>query len=82
MELFKSNEVRLFHGSLIEVQALQYMLLEANITSIIKNRFNSGLLAGFGDTSPIELFVDTKYLNAALEILQNFLDNRSFLSKV
>ena len=69
-----SKHVRLFTGSLIEIQRLQLDLDDHEIPSMVKNNFQSGLRAGFygGSPSQVELFIYEEDMEKAKEILESF----------
>jgi hypothetical protein len=69
-----SKHVRLFTGSLIEIQRLQLDLDDQNIPSMVRNNFQSGLRAGFygGSPSQVELFIYEEDLEKAEGILEAF----------
>ena len=70
---FKDDLKRVFTGSMIEVQALQLRLEDLQIKTIIKDRFSSGLMAGFGDSGQVQVFVDLKDYKKAYEIISNYI---------
>ena len=72
MDLFKTNEVLLFTGSLIETKALTFRLEEAGISFITKDRHNSGIMAGFAASGLIQVFVNKENEEAAKVVLANF----------
>ena len=69
-----SEHIRLFTGSLIEIQRLQLDLDDAKIPSLVKNNFESGLRSGFygGSPSQVELFIFKEDMEKAQPILENF----------
>ena len=69
-----SKHVRLFTGSLIEIQRLQLDLDDRQIPSMVKNNFQSGLRAGFygGSPSQVELFIYEEDMDGARKILKAF----------
>jgi len=69
-----SKHVRLFTGSLIEIQRLQLDLDDHQIPSMVKNNFQSGLRAGFygGSPSQVELFIYEEDMEKAEGILEAF----------
>lgn len=69
-----SKHVRLFTGSLIEIQRLQLDLDDHEIPSMVKNNFQSGLRAGFygGSPSQVELFIYEEDMDKAEGILEAF----------
>lgn len=62
--------IKLFTGSESEVQLLQASLEELGIMGIIKNPFQSGIIAGFG-ASPysVEFYVNEEDLEKAQELV-------------
>jgi len=70
----QSKHIRLFTGSLIEIQRLQIDLDEKEIPSMVKNNFQSGLRAGFygGSPSQVELFIYEEDHEKAKSILATF----------
>ena len=70
----QSKHIRLFTGSLIEIQRLQLDLDEKEIPSMVKNNFQSGLRAGFygGFPSQVELFIYEEDHEKAKSILATF----------
>ena len=69
-----SKHIRLFTGSLIEIQRLQLDLDDHEIPSMVRNNFQSGLRAGFygGSPSQVELFIYEEDLERAEGILEAF----------
>lgn len=69
-----SEHIRLFTGSLIEIQRLQLDLNDKKIPSLVKNNFESGMLAGFygGSPSQVELFIFKEDMEKAKPILTKF----------
>mgnify|MGYP006382864425 CR=1 FL=1 len=70
----KSTHVKLFVGSLIEIQRLQLDLDDQQIPSLVRNNFQSGLRSGFYGGSPnqVELFIFEEDLKKAKPILAAF----------
>ena len=70
----RSKHIKLFTGSLIEIQRLQLDLDDNEIPSMVKNNFQSGLRAGFygGSPSQVELFIYEEDREKALPILEAF----------
>ena len=70
----RSKHIKLFTGSLIEIQRLQLDLDDNEIPSMVKNNFQSGLRAGFygGSPSQVELFIYEEDKEKALTILEAF----------
>ena len=70
----QSKHLKLFVGSLIEIQRLQIDLDDNAIPSMIRNNFQSGLRSGFygGFPSQVELFIYEEDLVKATPILDNF----------
>lgn len=71
----KSNLKRVFTGSLVQVQAIETRLLDHQIMGITKNHYNSGIMAGFGSSSHVQLFVDKKDYKIAYQIVSDYLSN-------
>jgi len=69
-----SEHIRLFTGSLIQIQRLQLDLNDKEIPSLVKNNFESGLRSGFygGSPSQVELFIFKEDLEKAKPILEKF----------
>lgn len=70
----QSKHIKLFTGSLIEIQRLQIDLDDQEIPSMVKNNFQSGLRAGFygGSPSQVQLFIYEEDQEKALPILESF----------
>ncbi|EAQ40681.1 DUF2007 domain-containing protein [Polaribacter sp. MED152] len=65
--------IKVFTGSSILVNRLNSLLEEANIKTIIKDRVNSGNLAGFGALgNSIELYAANTDLDKANAVVENF----------
>ena len=69
-----SKHITFFTGSLIEIQRLQLDLDDAQIPTLVKNNFQSGLRSGFygGSPSSVQLFIYEEDLEKATPILENF----------
>jgi len=68
-----SDYTKLFIGSNLIINGLTFFLEENDIKYIIKDRFNSALMAGFGELSGgTEIHVETSKFEKALEILENY----------
>lgn len=69
-----SKHIRLFTGSLIEIQRLQLDLDDNEIPSLVKNNFESGLRSGFygGSPSLVELYIYEEDSEKATPILADF----------
>ncbi len=69
-----SKHIRIFTGSLIEIQRLQIDLDENQIPSMLKNNFQSGIRSGFygGSPSQVELFIFEEDKEKASPILAEF----------
>ncbi len=69
-----SKHIKIFVGSLIEIQRLQIDLDENEIPSMVRNNFESGLRSGFygGSPSQVELFIYDEDKEKAISILENF----------
>lgn len=70
----QSKHIRLFTGSLIEIQRLQLDLNDNEIPSLVKNNFQSGLRSGFygGSPSQVELYIFNEDKERATPILTKF----------
>ena len=71
----KNNLKRVFTGSLVQIQALETRLNNQHIKTIVKNHFNSGILAGFGGSSQVQLYVDKKDYLSAYKIVSEYLSD-------
>ena len=71
----QSNLKRIFTGSLVQVQAIETRLLDYQIKGITKNHYNSGIMAGFGASSQVQLFVDKKDYKTAYQIVGDYLSD-------
>ena len=69
-----SKHITFFTGSLIEIQRLQLDLDDAQIPSLVKNNFQSGIRSGFygGSPSLVQLYIYEEDLEKATEILKRF----------
>jgi hypothetical protein len=69
-----SKHIKLFTGSLIEIQRLQLDLDDNQIPSMVKNNFQSGIRSGFygGSPSQVELFIYEEDLKKATPLLAKF----------
>ncbi len=69
-----SKHIKLFTGSLIEIQRLQLDLNDNQIPSMVKNNFQSGIRSGFygGSPSQVELFIFEEDKEKASPILAEF----------
>lgn len=64
---------KLYTSSNIILKGLSFLLEESDINYIIKDRFESARLAGFGETRyATEIHVDIKKLKVAKEILEKY----------
>jgi hypothetical protein len=70
----QSKHIKLFTGSLIEIQRLQLDLDDQGIPSMVKNNFQSGIRAGFYGGSPlqVELFIYEEDREKSAPILEAF----------
>lgn len=66
------NFKRVYTGSEVNVQYLQELLEKENISSRVRNDFDSGLRAGFGGGLPgqVLLFADSRHLEKARKIVE------------
>ena len=69
-----SKHIKIFTGSLIQIQRLQLDLDDNEIPSLVKNNFQSGLRSGFygGSPSLVELFIFEEDQEKAKPILESF----------
>jgi hypothetical protein len=69
------HTIRIFTGSEIDALALRALLEEAGISSMIRNDYQSGMLAGFvaGFPSESELYISDADREAAEPTLAGFL---------
>ncbi len=66
--------IKVFSGTQITVENVKNALESAGIGSIIRNDFQSGIIAGFGVTpSHVELFVDQSNMQRATDIIKEFI---------
>lgn len=64
---------KLFTDSSIIIKGLSVLLEDKNIKYIVKDRFASATMAGFGEIpGSTELFVETAKWEIALKILENY----------
>lgn len=69
--------IKVFSGSQVTIEYLKARLEEIGIGSVIKNDFQSGIIAGFGAVpSTVELFIDESNLSEANEIIIEFSENQ------
>jgi len=68
--------VKVFVNTDILVKLVQEELEQKGIPSIIKDKFQSGVIAGFGGGSPygIELYVDFENKEKAMQIINDLKD--------
>lgn len=67
------EHVKIFSGSSIIINGLKSLLEDNNISSLVKNRFESARLAGFGEQmNSVELFVVDEDLEKAKIIVDEF----------
>ncbi|MFD0964108.1 DUF2007 domain-containing protein [Pseudofulvibacter geojedonensis] len=71
----QNNLKRVFTGSLVQVQAIETRLLDHQIKGITKNHYNSGIMAGFGASSQVQLFVDKRDYKIAYQIVSDYLSD-------
>lgn len=67
------NYERVYTGSDVNVQFLQDIFNKANISSRVRNDFDSGLRAGFGGGLPgqVQIFVIKSHYDEALKIAKS-----------
>jgi hypothetical protein len=68
----EANFKRVYTGSEVNVQYLQELFEEENISSRVRNDFDSGLRAGFGGGLPgqVLLFADSEHFEKARKIVE------------
>lgn len=68
----EANFKRVYTGSEVNVQYLQELFEEKNISSRVRNDFDSGLRAGFGGGLPgqVLLFADAEHFEKARKIVE------------
>ncbi len=65
--------MKIFSGSEILAQALQSKLESAEISTVVKNNIQSGLIAGFGTAGQaVEVFIEKIDLVKASPIIEEF----------
>ena len=69
-----SNLVKVYTGTEITVQLLKGELEKIGVSSVIKDKFKSGISAGFGTGVPsaIDLFIDENNLEKANPLIEEF----------
>ena len=68
-----TDYIKIFTGTSILTNRLNYLLDQSGITSLIKDEKESGRLAGFGTTGDaVELFIYNTDLEKATPVLENF----------
>ncbi len=71
--------VRIFSGTETLVNLLKIILDDNQIPSVVKNNFQSGLIAGFGTNTEyaIELYIQEKDSQEAQPIVEKFIEINS-----
>lgn len=66
--------IPVYTGSQVSVVLLKAKLEDIGIPAIIRNDFQSGIMAGFGVSTPnaVDLYIQERDLEQAEPILQNF----------
>ena len=65
--------MKIFSGSQILAQALQVKLEAAEISTVVKNNIQSGIIAGFGTSGQaVEVFIEKHDLIKANLIIEEF----------
>lgn len=72
--MMESHLVRVFTGNNIEGKLLIATLEESGISTIVRNGFQSGAIAGFGGGLPqdIDVYIHENDLKKAEELIENF----------
>ena len=67
------EHIKIFSGTSVLVNRLNFLLDNKNIPSLIKDHVSSGTLAGFGTLSnSVELFIYNSDLEKATPIIEEF----------
>ncbi len=68
--------IRVFSGAETVVNLLKAELSNINVPSIIKNNFNSGVIAGISGGLPtaVDLYIYEKHLEKAEPIIQDYME--------
>jgi hypothetical protein len=76
MKYNQSEMIRVFSDTEINIDMIRAELAKIGIPSLVKNEFQSGLLAGFG-ASPIavDLYVNAENLDEASSLIQDINQN-------
>ncbi len=70
----ETNLINVYTGSEVTVNLLKGELEKIGVSSIIKDKFKSGITAGFGTGVPsaIDLFIDENDLEKAKPLIEEF----------
>ena len=70
----ETNLINVYTGSEVTVHLLKGELEKIGVASIIKDKFRSGITAGFGTGVPsaIDLFIDENDLEKAKPLIEEF----------
>lgn len=72
MENNQQDMVRVFSDTEININRLSMELAKIEIPSIIKNEFQSGLMAGFGASpNAVDLYVNASDIDEATKLIQD-----------
>ena len=71
----QTNTIRVYSGTELKVNLLKEELSQNGISSLIKNDFNSGLVACFsgGGPSAVDLYIQENDLEKAEPIIKEFI---------
>ncbi|MCK5845814.1 MAG: DUF2007 domain-containing protein [Bacteroidales bacterium] len=72
----QDNLIRVYTGTEIAVKLLKDELAKIGISALIKNDYNSGIIAGFatGTASSVDLFIQIVDMNKAEPIINGFIE--------
>ncbi|WP_196890824.1 putative signal transducing protein [Aureivirga marina] len=70
-----SKYIKVYTGSLVLVTHLKTLLSEIGISALVKNDFQSGLMAGFSTGTPdvVEIYILDEDLDKAKPVIDDFL---------
>lgn len=72
MENNQQDMVRVFSDTEININRLSMKLAKIEILSMIKNEFQSGLMAGFGASpNAVDLYVNASDIDEATKLIQD-----------
>lgn len=72
MENNQNDMVRVYSDTEVNINRISAELANKGIPSLVKNEFQSGLMAGFGASpNAVDLYVNSTEAEKALEIIQD-----------